>query len=154
LKTTFPATINRGVICPHPAYAGRVAVDFARFKPGEPLTVTVESEARRRTLRQNSRYWALIVPAFADWTGYESYPEHLEKRDLAALKDSAHRTLKAMILGPRTVTRTLPNGHTIEEIQEPSTKDLTTAQFAELQNKAEKLLNENGIYLPADERIL
>ena len=68
------------------------------------------------------------------------------------MKDSAHRTLKAMLIGPRVITRTLPNGQVIEETQEPSTKELTTAEFAKLQDLAEKLLNENGIYLQADER--
>ena len=112
----------------------------------------MESEKRTRTLKQNARYWKLIVPAFAEWVGNEAYPEHLEKMDLPALKDSAHRTLKAMLIGPRVITRTLPNGQVIEETQEPSTKELTTAEFAKLQDLAEKLLNENGIYLQADER--
>lgn len=152
MKLSVPATISKGVIQIHPAYAGKAAVAFSRLKVGETVTVTVESEKRTRTLSQNARYWKLIVPAFAEWTGYEAYPEHLEERDLAALKDSAHRTLKAMLIGPRVITRTLPNGQVIEETQEPSTKELTTAEFAKLQDLAEKLLNENGIYLQADER--
>ena len=152
MKVAFPASVQKGIIIPHPAYAGKAAVAFSRLKVGETVTVTVESEKRTRTLKQNARYWKLIVPAFAEWVGNEAYPEHLEKMDLPALKDSAHRTLKAMLIGPRVITRTLPNGQVIEETQEPSTKELTTAEFAKLQDLAEKLLNENGIYLQADER--
>ena len=150
MKLTYQATVKDGNAVPLPFFAARVAVGRSKFKPGTVITVTEESEAKRRTLPQNRRYWGLVVPAFAEWTGYESYPEHLEKQDLKALKDSAHRTLKAMFIGPRTVERVLPNGVVIQEVQEPSTTELTTAQFAELQDKAEKLLNENGIYLPAE----
>ena len=46
MKATFQASIVRGVIVPHPAYAGAVAAKLARFKPGT-LTVTVESAVKR-----------------------------------------------------------------------------------------------------------
>ena len=56
-----------------------------------------------------------------------------------------------MFIGPRRVERTLPDGRVIEEIHEPSTTELTTAEMAHLQDQAERLLNENGIYLPAEQ---
>ena len=59
MKATFQASIVRGVIVPHPAYAGAVAAKLARFKPGT-LTVTVESEVKRRTLSQNRRMWGIL----------------------------------------------------------------------------------------------
>ena len=147
----FKGTIRKGVICPCPGLVGRVSVELSRFKADEIVDVNVEKPTRKRTLRQNSRYWSVIVPAFAEWTGYEAYPEHLEKQDLKALQQSAHRTLKAMFIGSTTVTRTLPNGTTVTEVHEPSTAGLTTAQMATLQTQAERLLNENDIYLPANE---
>ena len=152
MKLTYQAKDVRGVLTPLPPFASKVAVGLARFRKDAILNVTVESEKRKRTLDQNSRYWGLIVPAFAEWTGYQSYPEILEMQDPKALKDSAHRTLKAMFIGSRTVTRALPNGKTITETQEPSTTELTTEEMAKLQDQAERLLNDNGIWLPADER--
>ncbi len=129
-----------------PILTPRLAAQLARKKGKE---VEWDFVAKTRTLKQNARYWSLIVPAFAEWSGYEAYPELLEQRDLKNLKNSAHRTLKAMFIGPRTVIRTLPNGQTVTELQEPSTKDLTTAEMALLQDKAEKFLNENQMFLPA-----
>jgi hypothetical protein len=152
MKLTYDAKCVNGAVVPLAHFAAKVAVGRSKFKPGQTIHVTEESQTKKRTIEQNSRYWGLLVPAFAEWTGYEAYPEHLEKQDLKALKDSAHRTLKAMFIGPRTIIRTLPNGRTIEEVQEPSTTELTTAEFATLQDQAEKLLNDNGIYLPAEER--
>ena len=52
-----------------------------------------------------------------------------------------------MIIGRRTVT--LPDGTQVEV--EPSTTSLTTAHMADLQDKAERFLNSQGIYLPAED---
>lgn len=142
----FKATIRKGIICPLLAVAGRVSVDFARFKPDAVIDVTVETESRKRTLKQNARYWSLIVPAFSEWTGFEKFPESAEKAGIAP-KDSAHAILKAKFIGDRDIT--LPNGEVVRV--RPSTACLTTAEMADLQDKAERFLNENGIYLPAEE---
>lgn len=151
MKLTYKAKDVRGVLTPLAPFASKVAVGLSRFPKNAVLDVTVENEKRIRTLDQNARYWALIVPAFAEYCGYEAYPELVEKQDLKALKNSAHRTLKAMFIGPRRVERTLPDGRVIEEIHEPSTTELTTVEMAHLQDQAERLLNENGIYLPAEQ---
>ena len=42
MKVSVPATISKGVIQIHPAYAGKAAVAFSRLKVGETVTVTVE----------------------------------------------------------------------------------------------------------------
>ena len=135
----------RGVIVPHPAQAGAVSVKLARFKPGT-LTVTVESEVKRRTLSQNARYWKLIVPAFSEWAGYERFPESAEKLGLAP-KDSAHEVLKALFIGEREAT--LPDGSVVKI--RPSTARLSVAEMADLQERAERFLNQNDIFLPAHE---
>ena len=137
---TFPATIRKGVIAPHPAYAGKAAVGFAQFKPEEELSVTVERKSKTRTLAQNARYWKLIVPAFSEWTGYEQFPESAERLGLAP-KDSAHEVLKAMFVPSREAT--LPDG-TVVTVR-PSTARLTVAEFADLQDRAERFLNSQGI---------
>ena len=147
MKVAFPASVQKGIIVPHPAYAGKAAVAFSRLKVGETVTVTVESEKRTRTLSQNARYWKLIVPAFSEWAGYEQFPESAEKLGLAP-KDSAHEVLKAMFIGEREAE--LPDGSTVKI--RPSTAKLTTAEFADLQDRAERFLNSQGIYLQADER--
>lgn len=149
MKTSFLATIRKGSICPINASIGRVAVDLSRFKDSEVLEVTVQSQTKKRTLKQNARYWKLIVPAFANWTGYEQFPESAEKLGLAP-KDSAHEVLKAMFIPEREAV--LPDGSTVKI--RPSTAKLTTAEMADLQDKAERFLNDQGIYLAADERFV
>ena len=146
MKATFLATLRNGVIVPHPAVAGAVAVKFSHFKPDALLRVTVEPERDRRTPSQNNRYWGLIVPAFSEWAGYERYPESAEKLGLAP-KDSAHEVLKAMFIGEREAT--LPDG-TVVKIR-PSTAKLTVAEMADLQERAERFLAAHGIHLPAKE---
>ena len=39
MKVSVPATISKGVIQIHPAYAGKAAVAFSRLKVGETVTV-------------------------------------------------------------------------------------------------------------------
>ena len=60
MKVAFPASVQKGIIVPHPAYAGKAAVAFSRLKVGETVTVTVESEKKTRTLSQNARMWMLL----------------------------------------------------------------------------------------------
>jgi len=143
----FQASIYKGVICPHPAQAGAVAVGFSKFKPDALLDVTVEPQKRTRTLSQNARWWKLIVPAFSEYTGYEAFPERAERLGLAP-KDSAHEVLKAMFLPE--IEETLPDGTKV--FIRPSTASLSTKDMADLQERAERFLNAQGIYLPADER--
>lgn len=144
MTLTFQATIRKGILCPLPQCAGRVAVGLARFKADQILDVHVEKQGKIRSLEQNARYWKLIVPAFSEWAGYEQFPESAERLGLAP-KDSAHEVLKSMFLPEREAT--LPDG-TVVKIR-PSTAKLSTAEMADLQDQAERFLNANGIYLPA-----
>lgn len=146
MKVTFPARVAFGRPVPLPEHVGPVAVKLAKFRTDEVVRVTIESEPKTRTLAQNARYWKLIVPAFSEWTGYEEFPESAERLGIAP-KDSAHEVLKAMFVPAREAT--LPDG-TVVSVR-PSTACLTVAQFAELQEKAERFLNSQGIYLPAEE---
>lgn len=151
MRVTFSARIDQGRIVPL-ADIGPLAVKLSRLKAGV-VRVVVDDE-KPRSLAQNARYWKLIVPAFSEYTGYEAFPESAERMGLAP-KDSAHEVLKAMFL-PEVAARTAtgkailrPDGSPV--MVRPSTASLTVAQFAELQEKAERFLNAEGIYLPAHE---
>lgn len=145
MKINFPARIFAGRPVPLPAHVGPVAAKLAKFKADDVVRVTIETEPKTRTLSQNARYWKLIVPAFSEWTGYEEFPESAERLGLAP-KDSAHEVLKAMFVGEREAL--LPDGTSVKV--RPSTAKLTVAEFADLQDRAERFLNQQGIYLPAE----
>lgn len=100
-----------------------------------------------RTLSQNARYWSLLIPLFAEWSGYEESPESAERIGKTP-KDAAHEVLKSMFV-PQ-VTETLPNGMTLTIM--PSTSSFSIAEFSEFQDKVERFLVSQGIRLPADER--
>lgn len=144
-KLTYKARDVNGVLTPLGPCVAKVAVGLSRFKEGEILNVTVESEKKTRSLQANRRYWGLIVPAFAEYCGHEVFPQSAEESGMTP-KDSAHQVLKAMFIGRKKIT--LPDGTEVEV--EPSTKSLTTKEFADLQDKAERLLVANGIRLPAE----
>lgn len=146
MKLVFTGELVKGI--PVPDDPVTVSVAVAQFKPGRKMEFEYRTPSRTRTDAQNRRYWKMIVPYFAKWAGYETYPELVEKTDPRILKNSAHRTLKNIFIGPRSVERVLPNGTVVTEVHEPSTAELTTLEMSELQRKAEMLLNENGIFLP------
>jgi len=144
-EVTFKAQIKRGVITPFPGVAGAVAVQLAAFQPDEALDVTVSKPSRRRSKPQNDRHWSLIVPAF-EQLGYERFSRWYEESGQSP-KDSAHNVIKRMFLEPLKLN--LPDGTVVEVL--PGSKYLTTAQFSEMDEKAERYLNSLGIYLPAKE---
>lgn len=100
------------------------------------------SVGAQRTLKQNSRYWGAIVPAFSEWSGYELYPEAAERFG-ATPKDTAHNILKTMFLG--TAPYTLPNGMVLE--LPLSTAHLTVEEMSDLQDRAERFLSENNVHI-------
>ena len=145
MKVSFRATIHRGVICPIPTVAGRVAVKFANFKPDEILDVTVERLAKKRTLSQNAFYWDVVVPAFVE-LGYQQFSVVAETTGMAP-KDSAHSVIKRMFLDPMVYTASDGTEYEFE----PSTASLTTAQFSQMTDRAITYLNTLDIHLPARE---
>ena len=60
MKVSVPATISKGVIQIHPAYAGKAAVAFSRLKVGETVTVTAEfaklQDLAEKLLNENGIY--------------------------------------------------------------------------------------------------
>jgi hypothetical protein len=147
MKLTYQAKDVDGVLKPLDHCMAKVAVGLSRFKSNEILDVTVQRRQNRRSLAQNSFYWSVLVPIFAEWTGDQEFSKQAELDGIAP-EDSAHAILKAMFIGRRTIT--LPDGTTVEV--EPSTKSLTVAEFAKLTEDVERFLVSHGFRIPADER--
>ena len=146
-EVKFKAQLRRGVIAPFPGVAGRVAVELARFPMDATLDVTVSLPGKKRTLKQNARHWDLIVPAF-EQLGHEVFSQWAELHGMTP-KDSAHNVIKAMFLDRLKIE--LPNGEVVEVL--PSSAKLTTAQFSQMDERAERYLNnlDPPVYLPAKE---
>lgn len=123
-----------------PVVTPRLAGECARKKGKR---VQWDFVAPKRTLRQNARYWTVIVPAFSEYAGYEQYPERAEKLGKTP-KDSAHRVLVAMLLDPVVVQ--LPGGQVFT--MERSTTSLSVAEMSDLQDRAERFLISEGRTLP------
>lgn len=94
------------------------------------VSLVLSREQIRRTSAQNSFYWAMVVPIFSEWSGYE--------------KDEAHDVLKQKFL-PAT-ERPLPTGELVAT--PPSTTRLTVAEFSEYVDRVCRWLAENGVYVP------
>lgn len=143
MKVSYVGKIVKGQPTPAPPVAGKTAAELARFGD-RPVRIVVEDVKATRSLAQNSRYWTLIVPAFAEYAGNELFSQYAELRGTTP-KDSAHNVLKAHLLG--TFDITLPDGSVVTV--ERSTASLSVAEFAEYQDRAERFLNSLGVYLPA-----
>lgn len=141
----FKAFIRQGQITPFPGIAGKVAVELSRLPQEGPLDVTVALPSKKRTRPQNDRHWSLIVPAF-EQLGWETFSQWAEEHGESS-KDSAHNVIKRMFLDPLEIV--LPDFRVVHVW--PSSKSLTTAQFAEMDDKAERYLNNLGVFLPAKE---
>lgn len=130
MKATFLAQIRRGILCPIPQQAGRVAVDFSRAKPEEVLEVTVQSQTKKRTLPQNRRMWRILQ--IFEALGWE--------------KDEAKSWCCAEFLEP--IVHELPDGTRVETIR--GTRNLTTVQMGEFMDRIERFLNEKGLWWPEE----
>ena len=130
----WPVTVDAaGAIVPEDP--GRFRLQLAKHRmTGKRLWLELSREKRMRTVEQNSRYWALLVPEFSAWSGYE--------------KDEAHEVLKGLFLKEEKV---LPTGEIVERVR--STTELTVEEFREFTERAERFLVEHGVRLPADERV-
>jgi hypothetical protein len=102
---------------------------IARFE-GKRVSLAVTRHRVTRSVAQNKWYWAIVVPIFGEWSGYE--------------KDEAHEVLKALFLRTRKV---LPTG---EEVEVPgSTAALDTAEFSSYCERVSRFLSGHGVYVPA-----
>lgn len=96
---------------------------------GKRVGITIQLERINRTLAQNRWWWAMLIPIFSDYTGYD--------------KDEAHAILKAVFLKQEKV---LPSGEVVEV--SGSTAKLSKKEFSELVEKVCRWLAEQGCYVP------
>lgn len=95
------------------------------------VTVTLTREKLRRSDSQNRRYWALIVPCFSEWSGYE--------------KDECHELLLRKFASYEDA---LPSGEVVERVQRSS--KMSIEEFNEFTSRVERFLAEHGFEFPDD----
>ena len=114
-----------------PDARGRWVGWLARYK-GRRVMLTAEPERKRRTLKQNARYWSLIVPVYQEWVGE---PDKLQAHeDLLSLHNRADRPL--------------PTGEVVKVVKR--SKHLTVEEFLEYGRRVETWLAQQGIEFPED----
>lgn len=127
MTVSFPAQIRKGIIVPHPAYAGKVAVNFARFGDAE-VYVSVEKLGKRRTIPQNRRMWKILeVFSALGWT-----------------KEEAKAWACEQFLEP--IVREFPDGTRTETVR--GTKHLNTTEMVQFMDEIERFLNEKRLWFP------
>lgn len=108
----------------------RVWEQALRRFPEGPVVVRVEAQKRRRTLRQNAFWHAVVIPLFAEHCGY----------DFEDMKDAlALELLPVEVTNMKTGKVTVVPGHT---------STLTTARFNDLIERAQRLGAEMNLYIP------
>ena len=85
--------------------------------PDGPATLTIEREQATRSAQANAYYWAVVVKAIADHTGYTA--------------DEVHEILKLKFL-PKDVALACGNGEVVAEfVIGGSTTKLTVGEFCD-----------------------
>jgi hypothetical protein len=116
---------------------GRLLLDQAaltiaiRDCEGKRVTVEIAPEKPIRSLRQNSRYWGLIVPLAGDFLS--------KTRDVPLSAEQVHYVLKSAFLGCDET----PLGLTPMD-----SRTLTTSQFGDFCEKVTVWLAEQGYVIP------
>jgi hypothetical protein len=117
--------------------AGKLITDPAawaiamREYDGKRVTVEIEPEKSIRSLRQNARYWSLIIPLASDYLS--------KTRDMPLSKEQTHYVLKSAFLGCE---------ETELGLAPMDSRTLSTAQFAQYCEKITVWLSGHGYYLP------
>lgn len=120
--------INQGQLQPVALAAFRQAMK--RFPEGATVTIKVTIERPKRSVQQNRFWHGVVIPLFAEHCGYEFD----DMKDELALK-LLPKELTDMTTGE---VRIVP-GHT---------SALTTKEFNELIERAQRFGAELGIYVP------
>lgn len=116
---------------------GKLLIDPAplaialREYDGKRVTLEIEPEKPVRSVRQNSRYWSLIVPLASDFLS--------KTRDIPLSKDQCHYVLKSAFLGCEET----PLG-----LVPMDSRSLTTSQFHAFCEAITLWLGENGYAVP------
>jgi len=98
---------------------------------GRRVVVDIDAERSVRSVRQNNRYWGVLVPLAGDFLG--------KTRDVPLSKEQIHFVLTSAFLGcDETPLGMVPM----------STRTLDTKQFAGYCEKVALWLMENGYHVP------
>ena len=144
---TFRARIRRGQLLPNNQI--QASRDLSTFPKDIEVDVFVQKAGVTRSKDQNDRHWAVIVPAFPN-LGWDVLSKLAEVEGIST-KDSAHKVIMRWFLDPMKY----PVGDgTFIEFWPSSSKFLTVAQFAQMDERAERYLNslDPPVYLPAKEQ--
>lgn len=102
-----------------------------------PYEVSVAPKRNTRSNRQNAAWWSMIV---------EPYYQFLKEQECTIhCRDQAHELLKRELLDLPIVNR--QNGEVVGHVSR-NTKELDTAEFADLFERAQAYLGQAGIYVP------
>ena len=110
MKAVVSVDIVRGKL--HVGASARSAVqDALMVWPDGPATLTVEREQATRSTQANAYYWAVVVKAIADYTGYTPDETHDILKRLFLPKDveitSRHAVIAEMVIGGSTTKLTI-----------------------------------------------
>jgi hypothetical protein len=116
---------------------GRIALDdkpayetaVRRLREGDSVVIRIEPAAKQRSIKQNAFWHGTVIPAFVEHCGYE-FAEMKRVLALELIPVTVHK------LDGSTVT--VP-GHTA---------DLSTTEFNDLIERAQRLGATLGIYIP------
>lgn len=121
---------------------GKVTVDdparmmqALKHWPDGTLVVRLEPFKMKRSNQQNRFWHGVVIPAFMEQTGEDVHDDEAFQRMKDAL---ALRLIPKQIIDLNGEAQTVP-GHT---------SDLTTAQFKDLIERAQRLGAEYGVYVP------
>jgi hypothetical protein len=93
--------------------------------------MTAEPERRRRSKKQNDRYWALLVPAYMEWVGEDD-------------KLQAHEDILSQC---NRGDRMLPTGELINVVKR--TRHQTVEEHCEFTARVERWLASHGVEIDA-----
>jgi hypothetical protein len=109
-----------------PLEPGRWAGWLARYRD-RTVTAILEPERRRRSQKQNDRYWAALVPAYMEWVGEDD-------------KLQAHEDILSQC---NRDDRLLPTGEVIQVVKR--SRFLTMEEHCEFTGRVERWLAQHGV---------
>jgi hypothetical protein len=126
--TTFTGSVVNGRL----KLDNREAFDrFTRLLDGKRVELQLRKFKRKRTLPQNSFYWAGVVSALAEHFGYERL-------------EDMHYELRRLFLS-------VPIDENFAKVR--STTELTTEEFSQYMERCMQLAAENGVYIAFPEEV-
>lgn len=139
MKFTASGIIRRGKVALDDRWGYERGV--AKFEDGEAILLRVESLQRHRSIQQNKFWHAVVVKYFAEHCGYDH--------------DEMHEVLKAELLPEIRLIHNAATGEVIREVKTyGSTSALSTAEFNDLIERAQRLGAEMGVVIPDPSQVL